>query len=94
MAQNHSSRPFITLDLYLAAYHSLHGAEVTLKMETSKVAFVIPRDGNFYEVQDQYHDNSGVPIIDFTNEVKMMRSRMYEVRFANETKKGEVKDHG
>lgn len=74
--------PYTTFDVYAAAYHSLHGAEVTMRLEGSKVMFMIARNDleRFHEIQDQYADNEPVRVKDYTHEVKMMRVRMQQCR--------------
>jgi hypothetical protein len=74
-------RLYETWDLYVAAYHSLQGAEVTCRMMGRKALFSIMKSPDFAISHGLYMNNGEVPAMDYAQKIKMLRVRMNQTRF-------------
>jgi hypothetical protein len=73
-------RIFTTLDLYLASFLSLHGIEPKFEFQGSRVVFVFPVSDELYKLSGRFNANANIPVCDFVQKVKELRSQMITIR--------------
>lgn len=69
-------KEFSTLDIYLAAFLSLHGIEPNLEIRNGKVVFTFEADDQVYRLMNLFNSNVDVPVADFVTTVKTLRGKM------------------
>jgi hypothetical protein len=75
-----TQKTFTTLDLYLASFLSLHGIQPRLEFQGSRVVFVFAITDQLYKLSTTFNGNANVPVCDFVQKVKELRSQMITIR--------------
>lgn len=63
-------------DIYLASFHLYHNNAPELKLQGTKVIFLYPNDDLFFELSARYNSNEAIPILDFVNSLRQLKSLM------------------
>ncbi len=71
---------FSTLDLYLASFLSLHNVEPKLEFQGNRVVFTFTVTDELYKLSSSFNANVSVPVTDFVQRVKELRSHMITIR--------------
>ncbi|OPX95467.1 MAG: hypothetical protein A4E58_02111 [Syntrophorhabdus sp. PtaB.Bin006] len=71
---------FSTMDLYIAAYLSLHGIEPALENRNGKVIFAFTTNDTLYRLMNDFNSNKDVPVADFATAVKTLRGKMLSLK--------------
>jgi len=69
-----------SLDIYLAAFLSLHQVAPTLTVSNGRVIFVFPSTERTNQLITAYNMNTNVPVADFVVAVKTLRGKMLSMR--------------
>lgn len=64
------------MDLYHAAFLSLHGCTPELSAHNNRVTFLFPVGETFNELSRLYSENSMIPVVSFIQEIRKLRSKM------------------
>jgi hypothetical protein len=67
-------------DLNFAAFQKLHGNSPELELHDSRVTFVFTPNREFLELSERYNSNEQVPVIDFVNATRQLRSMMLALK--------------
>lgn len=69
-----------SLDIYLAAFLSLHQVAPTLTVSNGRVIFVFPSTERTNNLITAYNMNTDVPVADFVVAMKTLRGRMFALK--------------
>lgn len=69
-----------TLDLYLAAFLTLHGLQPDLQVNNGRVTFNFDITDDLYRFSNAYNSNDTIPVADFVTAVKTLRGQMLTMR--------------
>ena len=67
-------------DIHTAAYLEFNGIELILSKIGTRVVFSIPANDLSYRLLAEFQTNPEVPILDYVNILRRLRSRMLAVR--------------
>ena len=73
-------RKLSTLDLYLAAYLSLHGITPALEVKNRRVTFNFIVTDELYRKALDFNSNDLIGVADFVTAVKTLRGQMLTMR--------------
>lgn len=73
-------RDFGILDIYLAAFLSIHGIKPELKIANNRVTFNFPVTDELYRIMYAYNSNEPTPVADFVTSIKTLRGQMLTMR--------------
>jgi len=74
-------RDFVTADLYLAAFLSIHLKEFpSFKVESGKTLFIFPVDAALYKAINVYNAGTPVNAFEFAQQIKRLRGEMLSRR--------------
>lgn len=71
---------FATLDLYLASFLFLHGIQPNLQLQGTRVVFAFAVTDELYRLSGSFNANVSIPVTDFVQAVKTLRSQMITLR--------------
>lgn len=66
-----------TLDINLAAYLALHGISPSIEVEGTRALFTFPASDDYFRLSESYYQNEDVPVVDYVNALRRMKSAMY-----------------
>jgi hypothetical protein len=64
-------------DIYFTAFASLHGLAAKLARQDNRIVFLFPNDEKIKDLSKRYYGNEAVPIIQYVDELKKIKSAMY-----------------
>jgi len=69
-----------TLDLYLAAFFSLHNIPPSLEVKNGRVTFNFIVSDELYKKAVDFNSNDPVPVADYVTAIKTLRGQMLTMR--------------
>lgn len=80
MEEKGKRKTFSTMDLYIAAYLSLHGIEPALENRNGKVIFAFTANDTLYRLMNDFNSNEPVEVVDYTTAIKTLRGKMLSLK--------------
>jgi hypothetical protein len=68
------------LDIYLAAFLSLHQVTPNLELNNGRVNFIFPSTEQVNKLITVYNRNAVVPVADFAVAIKTLRGQMFALK--------------